>query len=134
MTNPPTSWSLAPVAPTTPGATSPVADATVAVEPTTPATVAETSTTAPAVEALTVDECALEYEVVVGDFWIRIADGSGVALADVLAVNDATVSTPLYPGRSICLPDGAALPPPPPAPTTAAPTSTVNSVQHEELE
>ncbi len=118
---------VAPVAPTTPDATSPVADATVVVEPTTPATVAETSTTAPAVEALTVDECALEYEVVVGDFWIRIADGSGVALADVLAVNDATVSTPLYPGRTICLPDGAALPPPPPTPTTAAPTSTVNS-------
>ena len=98
-----------------------------------PRRVPETPITAPAVEALAVDECALEYEVAVGDFWIRIADGSGAVLADVLAVNDATVSTPLYPGRSICLPDGAMIPPPPPVPTTAAPTSTVEH-QHEDLE
>ena len=81
-----------------------------------------TSTRAPvtaAVEALAVDECTLEYEVAAGDFWIRIADGSGARLADVLAVNDATVSTPLYPGRSICLPAGATIPSPPPAATTA---------------
>ncbi len=117
---------LAPIMPA-PGATSPVADATVEVEPTATAEVAEAPVTAPAVEALAVDECALQYEVAVGDFWIRLADGSGAALADVLAVNDATVSTPLYPGRSICLPDGAVIPPPPPVPTTAAPTSTSNT-------
>ena len=102
------------------GATPSVADPTVVVEPAT--TADETPNTA-AVEALVVDECALDYEVASGDFWIRIADGSGSALADVLAVNGATVSTPLYPGRSICLPAGATIPPPPPAPTTAAPTT-----------
>jgi hypothetical protein len=119
----------APVAPTTPApsAASPVADATVAVEPTTTAAVVATPITAPVVQALAVDECDPDYEVAVGDFWIRIADGSGVALADLLAVNDATVATPLYPGRSICLPDGAVIPPPPPAPTATAPTSTVGT-------
>lgn len=116
----PVATATAPVAPTTPtpGAMSPVIDATVAVEAT---TAVKAPITAPGVEAL--DECAFEYKVVAGDFWIRIADGSGAALADVLAVNDATVSTPLYPGRSICLPDGATTPPPPTASTTAAPTS-----------
>ena len=128
-TEQPIATASAPVAPSTPaaGASSSVADAIVEVEPTTTAAVAETPATTPAVEALAVDDCALEYEVVVGDFWIRIADGSGATLADVLAVNDAKVSTPLYPGGSICLPDGAALPPAPPTPTTAAPTSTTNS-------
>ena len=117
----------APVAPSTPSATPPVAEETVAADPTTTEAIAEPSIAAPGVEALVVDACALEYEVVGGDFWIRIADGSGAALADVLAVNDATVSTPLYPGRSICLPDGAVLPPPPPASTAVAPTSASTS-------
>ena len=86
-------------------------------------------------EQLTVDTCSTDYEVVVGDFWIRIADGSGAPLADLLAVNDATVSTPLYPGSTICLPAGATAPPPPStstasgsggqsSPTTAAPAPT----------
>ncbi|HYN33789.1 MAG TPA: hypothetical protein VES40_14280 [Ilumatobacteraceae bacterium] len=118
----------APVAETmlVPEATPRVADATVEVDPTT--TVAEAPVAAPVVEALAA--CSVEYQVVVGDFWIRIADGSGAALADVLAVNDATVSTPLYPGRSICLPDGASVPPPPQvavaptSPVTASPRST----------
>jgi hypothetical protein len=101
-----------------------VAEATAVVEPTT--TVTRTPVTA-AVEALAVDECPLEYEVAAGDFWIRIADGSGAALADVLAVNDATVSTPLYPGRSICLPAGATIPPPPPVATTVPATTPVTS-------
>ena len=71
--------------------------------------------------------CATEYDVVEGDFWLRLADGGGVSLADLLAVNGATVDTPLYPGTAVCLPAGAATPPPPPAttaaPTTAAPTT-----------
>jgi hypothetical protein len=81
---------------------------------------ASASDTGPAADAqaLATDPCALEYEVVAGDFWIRIADGSGVALADVLAANSATVATPLYPGRTVCLPEGAATPPPPPAPAS----------------
>ena len=104
-----------------PAATSPVTDAAVAGEVTTPVT--EYEVVAPVVEELV--DCALEYEVVAGDFWIRIADGSGAALADVLAVNDSTVSTSLYPGRSICLPEGATTPPSPVS-TTAAPTSTAS--------
>lgn len=68
--------------------------------------------------------CGAEYELAAGDYWIRIADAAGVRLADLLAVNDATVDTVLVPGRSICLPVGAATPAPPPAPTTAAPTTT----------
>jgi LysM repeat protein len=76
--------------------------------------------------------CPVEYEVVVGDFWIRIADGAGVTVSDLLALNNAGSSTPLYPGSSICLPEGARTPPPPPpvtqppttAPATTAPATT----------
>jgi hypothetical protein len=79
--------------------------------------------------------CGTEYEVVAGDFWIRIADGSGAALNDLLAVNGATVDTALFPGRTICLPVGASPPPPPvvtapaasPPATVAAATSSVAS-------
>jgi hypothetical protein len=76
--------------------------------------------------------CPIEYEVVVGDFWIRIADGAGVTVDDLLELNGAGSGTPLYPGSSICLPAGASTPPPPPPvttpattapPTTAAPTT-----------
>ncbi len=77
-------------------------------------------TTAPA--------CASEYELAAGDYWIRIADASDVRLADLLAVNDASVDTVLVPGRSICLPAGASPPAPPTtvaSPATTAPTKTV---------
>jgi hypothetical protein len=85
-----------------------------------PASTSNAAAAAARTEPLTIDACALDYEVVAGDFWIRIADGSGVALADVLAANDATASTPLFPGSTICLPAGATTPPPPPAPTAPA--------------
>jgi LysM repeat protein len=68
--------------------------------------------------------CPVEYEVVVGDFWIRIADGAGVSIGDLLELNGAGSSTPLYPGSSICLPEGARTPPPPPSPTVAVPATT----------
>jgi LysM repeat protein len=83
-------------------------------------------------------ECPIEYEVVVGDFWIRIADGAGVSVSELLALNGASSGTPVYPGSSICLPAGSSTPPPPSpsvttpvatspattaAPTTAAPTT-----------
>ncbi len=57
--------------------------------------------------------CGSEYELAAGDYWIRIADEAGVELADLLDVNGATVGTLLVPGRSICLPVGAATPSPP---------------------
>jgi LysM repeat protein len=67
--------------------------------------------------------CATDYDVQVGDFWIRLADGAGVDLAELLEANAATTDTPLYPGSTICLPAGAAAPPPPPAPTGSAGSS-----------
>jgi hypothetical protein len=95
----------------------------------------EDASSAPVAAALEVDEpvtappvteppCGDDYELAAGDYWIRIADAADVSLADLLAVNDATVDTVLVPGASICLPVGAATPAPPttsPPPTTSAP-------------
>ncbi len=94
-----------------------------------------TSATTPALDAAaTADEpaarveriCAIDYTVVSGDFWIRLADAAGVELAELLEANGASASTPLYPGAEICLPAGSKTPAPPTtsAPTTAAPTTT----------
>jgi LysM repeat protein len=72
-------------------------------------------------------ECGPEYTVHAGDYWLRIADGAGVGLADVLRLNGATVDTPLYAGDVVCLPVGASMPSPPPTtapPTTAPPATT----------
>ena len=66
--------------------------------------------------------CANTYEIVVGDYWVRIADASGTELADLLEANGATNDTMLFPGKTICLPAGAA-PPSTAAPSTAAPTT-----------
>jgi LysM repeat protein len=112
----------APIA--SPPSAAPEAPVTEPVEP--PAT---TATVTPQAESLTDARCGAEYEIVAGDFWIRIADGAGVEIADLFAVNDATSDTPLFPGRTICLPVGASTPtsPPPTAPTappTAPPTNT----------
>jgi len=71
-------------------------------------------------------ECGAEYEVVQGDYWLRLADGSGVSLSNLLSANGAGTDTPLYPGSMICLPEGAATPPPP-APSTAAPAPETES-------
>ena len=48
--------------------------------------------------------CDNKYRVVAGDFWIGVAKKVNVTLTRLLSVNQATVSSPLYPGRSICLP------------------------------
>ncbi len=79
---------------------------------------------------VTTSPCGSEYELAAGDYWIRIADAAGVSLGELLAVNDSTVDTVLVPGRSICLPVGAATPAPPitvatTSPATTSPTSTV---------
>ena len=72
--------------------------------------------------------CANNYEVVSGDYWILIADKVGLTLKDVLSANNATANSPLYPGRTICLPWNASATTDAPsttsAPTTAAPTAT----------
>ncbi|HSP28588.1 MAG TPA: LysM peptidoglycan-binding domain-containing protein, partial [Ilumatobacteraceae bacterium] len=75
----------------------------------------EPAETAPQVTA---SPCGGRYELAAGDYWIRIADAAGVSLSELLAVNDSSIDTVLVPGRSICLPVGAATPSPP---TTAAP-------------
>ena len=76
--------------------------------------------------ALAAASCGVDYTVVPGDFWIRLADAADVALADLLSVNDATVDTPLYPGSEICLPVGADTPAPP-ATTAPKVTSTTTT-------
>ncbi len=88
-------------------------------------TVPETTvpeTTVPASTRSAAESCALRYEVRAGDFWIRIADGAGVPLSDVLAANSATIESVLLPGDRVCLPAGASMPSPPT--TTVAPTTT----------
>ena len=133
---------LAPEVPTTPTPAEPVesnvpADAGPATNattvPTTAAPVADTGDGAASepVAAAALEEdapvtappvteppCGDDYELAAGDYWIRIADAAEVDLADLLAVNDASVDTVLVPGSSICLPVGAATPAPP---TTSAP-------------
>ena len=48
------------------------------------------------------------YTVVAGDGWSIIARKLGVTMKAVLAANDATTATVIHPGRSICIPAGAA--------------------------
>lgn len=73
--------------------------------------------------------CSNVYEPVPGDYWLRIADVSGVPIEDLLAENNATTDTPIFPGTDICLPAGATTPtaatepPTTSAPTTAAATT-----------
>jgi len=66
--------------------------------------------------------CSLTYTVVKNDAWSTIASRAKVSLKDLLAANDATTSTLLLPGKTICLPAGATVPAAAPA-TTAAPAS-----------
>ncbi len=53
--------------------------------------------------------CSISYKVLAGDYWISIASRSNVKLIDLLTANGARVTTPVYPGRTICLPAGATL-------------------------
>ncbi|MEO7397353.1 MAG: LysM peptidoglycan-binding domain-containing protein [Ilumatobacteraceae bacterium] len=82
-------------------------------------TPSEAVQTAAADAAVTVERaCSVDYHIVAGDYWILIADKVSVRLSEILAANGADVGTPLYPGRSICLPANAS------APTTDAPSTT----------
>jgi LysM repeat protein len=66
---------------------------------------------APAAHALSASpDCANQYTAAAGDYWLRIAEGSGASLDSLLDVNEATAETPIYPGNTVCLPDGAAVP------------------------
>ncbi|MCU1399397.1 MAG: hypothetical protein JWN62_2506 [Acidimicrobiales bacterium] len=67
--------------------------------------------------------CDIDYTVVAGDYWISIARNWSVKLAVLLTANGATASTPLYPGRHICLPAGAQQPTSTVTATTAKPST-----------
>jgi Lysozyme like domain/LysM domain len=72
---------------------------------------ASDDTAAPARHALSASpDCANQYTAAAGDYWLRIAEGSGASLDSLLDVNEATAETPIYPGSTVCLPDGAAVP------------------------
>ena len=108
--------------------------ATEATQPAASNTISSTPAVAAQVEAASTPEttelvCDKEYEVVAGDYWILIAKKVSVDLKEVLTANNATTDTPLYPGRTICLPQGASTPTtaaPPPA-TTDAPKATTTT-------
>lgn len=51
--------------------------------------------------------CAKQYVVVAGDGWWVVSRKVGVSMDALLAANNATTSTPLYLGSTICLPDNA---------------------------
>jgi LysM repeat protein len=89
----------------------------------------------PQAKTSTASACAMKYTIVSGDAWILIADRANVSLKSLLAANNATTSTALYPGRSVCLPAGATMPkavttttkPAAKAPTTTAPKPTTTT-------
>jgi Transglycosylase SLT domain/LysM domain len=84
------------------------------------------ATPAAARTAQAAQACGNEYASVAGDYWLRIADAAGLGLDELLALNEATPDTPLYPGSVVCLPAGASGPS---APTTAAPTTAAPTTQ-----
>ncbi len=122
----PAAGSTSEAAPTSSPSTAPATDGDA--EPTTSPAVAAALQDAPDDEpstppAATTPPCGARYELAAGDYWIRIADAASVSLEELLEVNDASVDTVLVPGRSICLPLGAATPTPPPTVTAATPTA-----------
>ena len=91
---------------------------------------ADTARTSAALVAADVSaktSCSNSYKVLAGDYWISIASRSNVKLTDLLTANGARVTTPVYPGRTICLPAGATIPTRTTAPPATAPkTATAN--------
>lgn len=100
----------------------PATDAPVAADVNSNVVSATAAATPPAIEAVAVAStelvCAKEYEVVTGDYWILIAKKVSLSLDEVLAANNATTKTAIYPGATVCLPSNAS------SPTTAAPATT----------
>ena len=107
------------------------------VESSAPSSVARAASAPPVAEKQSVlnRSCRKSYEPVAGDYWILVASKVSVDLADLLAANNATTDTPIYPGFDVCLPANASSPTTEapqtapsttdaPSPTTAKPTST----------
>lgn len=64
--------------------------------------------------------CVVSYRVVAGDGWLKVAARFGVDVGALLAANNATLQTMLFPGRSLCVPGQGA------APTTLPTTGTTS--------
>jgi LysM repeat protein len=73
--------------------------------------------------------CKARYSVVRGDGWYVVARKTGVSVHDLLALNGATLSTALYPGRILCLPAKAATTTTAKAPTTTVKKPTTTTVK-----
>ena len=66
------------------------------------------------------------YTVVAGDSWFKIASKHGTTMAALTAANNATTTTPLYPGNVLCLPsDVSTTPTTTPATTVPSGTTTI---------
>ena len=124
---------LPPAVPVNPDPTSTAAAAT---QEAAPASASTAAISAPAVaraeaKVATTNTCPKKYTVASGDAWILIAQRAKITLKSLLATNGASTSTPLYPGRSICLPANAVKPVAKPAttptakPVVKAPSTTV---------
>ena len=87
-----------------------------------------TTAAAPTSSASTGASCSSKYTVQAGDGWTIIAKRAKVRVSALYAANNASASTALYAGSTICLPQGATAPTtaPTPPPTTA-PATTVPS-------
>lgn len=75
--------------------------------PTTTPTSSPSSGTTSASNATSASCANGTYTVVKGDGWLLIAKKVGATSKALLAANNATTSTALFPGRSVCLPAGA---------------------------
>jgi LysM repeat protein len=112
-----------------PAVTSPARAAPAAAQPQS-ASAAPVAVAAPTATLPKKPTCVKSYKVVAGDYWIRIAKRAGVTTKQLLAANNATVKTKLFPGRTVCLPANAVTPattaaaPAPTAKPSAAPTTT----------
>jgi LysM repeat protein len=73
-----------------------------------PAAFAANAGSAEAVAAA-MSQCTNVYESAAGDYWLRLAEATGVELDELLDLNNATAETPLYPGTEVCLPSGASV-------------------------
>ena len=97
------------------------------VPPTVPSTISVTTTSA---VATTTTACTATYAVQPGDSWYLLAREASITADALFAANGASTATALYPGQSICLPDGAVVVTTTAPPVTAAtPSSTVATVR-----
>jgi murein DD-endopeptidase MepM/ murein hydrolase activator NlpD len=61
--------------------------------------------TRPAAAASTARACVSERTVAAGDSWYVISRATGVPIDALVAANDASRSSPIHPGQTLCLPE-----------------------------